>query len=245
MLQHGNPPRAAAHKNPHHGLYTGSAGPGRDHRLTAGHHLVLLAAFLLLALVACDRSAQDRGQDATATPRPARTNTVGTAADTPTTAAVVRATATIASLPTATLTPPPYPPPTRSSTSPCEHDYFFTPAPAPCPEGPPIETAAAEEPFTGGVMIWLQVTDSIYVFYPDGQYQRFEDTWTEDQPESDPTLTPPEDDLYQPIRGFGKVWREHPEVREALGWATSVELGFLRSEQGIRSLPIRRGRLAY
>jgi hypothetical protein len=32
--------------------------------------------------------------------------------------------------------------------------------------------------------------------------------------------------LYQPIRGFGKLWRTHPEVRDRLGWATAPEQGF-------------------
>ncbi|MFN2189329.1 MAG: hypothetical protein ACK2T3_11230, partial [Candidatus Promineifilaceae bacterium] len=32
--------------------------------------------------------------------------------------------------------------------------------------------------------------------------------------------------MYQPVRGFGKLWREHPEVQERLGWALSRELGF-------------------
>lgn len=35
-------------------------------------------------------------------------------------------------------------------------------------------------------------------------------------------LTPPPG-RYEPQRGFGKVWRDFPEVREALGWATLPE----------------------
>ncbi len=74
-------------------------------------------------------------------------------------------------------------------------------------------------------MIWLGATNSVIVLTPDQQWRRFEDTWTEEQPESDPGIVPP-DGRYQPIRGFGKVWREHPDVREKLGWALGVELGF-------------------
>jgi hypothetical protein len=147
-----------------------------------------------------------------ATPVPARTvpaTATGTPASTP--SLTVQATAAVPSTPTAI---------------PCAHDYFFTPAPPDCPQEAAVETAAAEQPFTGGVMIWLDATDAIYVFYPDGRWQRFADTWREGEPEGDPSLTPPPDH-YEPVRGFGKVWREHPAVQqEQLGWATSPELGY-------------------
>lgn len=109
---------------------------------------------------------------------------------------------------------------------PCDHSYFFEPAPALCPAGDSIISAAAEQPFEGGVMIWLEVTDSIYVFdRSDFSWQRFEDTWSEEQPESDPAIVPPAE-RFQPIRGFGKVWRDNPEVQDRLGWALGPELGF-------------------
>lgn len=108
---------------------------------------------------------------------------------------------------------------------PCVQDYFFEPAPALCPGGEPIASAAAEQPFEGGVLIWLEATDSIYVFYDDQRWQRLDDTWSEELPDSDPSLVPPEG-RFQPIRGFGKVWREQPEIRQLLGWALGVELAF-------------------
>lgn len=74
-------------------------------------------------------------------------------------------------------------------------------------------------------MIWLETTDSVYVFYKDQRWQRFDDDWSEDQLENDPTIIPPEG-LYQPIRGFGKVWREQADVRNELGWALGPELGY-------------------
>lgn len=113
--------------------------------------------------------------------------------------------------------------PTAAAT--CDHEYFFEPAPDSCPAGVPIASAAAEQPFEGGVMIWLEESDSVIVFFEDGRWQRFEDTWSEDQPESDPSLAPPAE-RFQPIRGFGKVWRERTPVREALGWALGVELAY-------------------
>jgi len=32
--------------------------------------------------------------------------------------------------------------------------------------------------------------------------------------------------LYQPVRGFGLVWREEPGVRDRLGWAVDREVGY-------------------
>ncbi|MBS1250972.1 MAG: hypothetical protein MAG451_00001 [Anaerolineales bacterium] len=79
-------------------------------------------------------------------------------------------------------------------------------------------------------MMWRGDTRTIYVLY-DGDapgasgrrsWDGFEDTWTPDQPESDPALQPPPD-RQQPVRGFGKVWRTQPGVRERLGWALAPE----------------------
>jgi len=173
---------------------------------------------MLLVLFALSGCAQD-GNNPTAppaTPPPALvTPTALAAAPTVTATPVARATATPAGAP---------------SPTPCAHDYFFSPAPAACPQEAPVEMAAAEQPFTGGVMIWLETAGAIYVFFPDGQWQRFADSWTEAEAESDPSLSPPAG-LFQPIRGFGKVWRENPDLQERLGWATSVELGYTSAVQ--------------
>lgn len=64
----------------------------------------------------------------------------------------------------------------------------------------------------------------IFVLYDDGQWEWYDDTWTSDQPESDPTIVPP-DGMVQPVRGFGKVWHENPEVMERLGWGLAPEQG--------------------
>jgi hypothetical protein len=74
-------------------------------------------------------------------------------------------------------------------------------------------------------MVWFEATDSIYVFYKDARWQRFDDAWSEDQAQSDPAFIPPAE-RFQPIRGFGKVWRENLNVRELLGWALGPELAF-------------------
>lgn len=116
---------------------------------------------------------------------------------------------------------------------PCEYAYFFDPAPEACPLYGPSETWAAEQPFENGRMVWLEevrgetfVTQrQILVFYNDGKYEQYQDTWMDGQPESDPSIVPPSG-LHQPIRGFGKLWRETPDVQNKLGWATEPELGF-------------------
>jgi hypothetical protein len=90
--------------------------------------------------------------------------------------------------------------------------------------------STAYEQFQNGMMIWIDVQDvynpihSVLVLYKDGTFARYEDTWAEGQPIDDPNINVP-DGLYQPVRGFGKVWRESPGVRDRLGWATEPEQG--------------------
>ena len=58
-----------------------------------------------------------------------------------------------------------------------------------------------------------------------GTWQRFPDAWQEGQPEADPALVPPEG-LVQPVRGFGKAWREQLGGPQAsIGWAAAPEEG--------------------
>ncbi len=89
----------------------------------------------------------------------------------------------------------------------------------------------AEQFFEHGVMIYRASTSSkvpvgwidiIYGGVP-VRYRSVTDLWAEGQPET-AGLTPPPGRL-EPKRGFGKVWREEPGVREALGWATTPERG--------------------
>jgi hypothetical protein len=109
----------------------------------------------------------------------------------------------------------------------------------PLAENPPIDVCpseaqvgpAAQQPFENGLMIWFGPSDTIFVMYDEGQlgaqrpFDTFEDTFEEGDPESDSDIVPP-DGLYQPVRGFGLIWRENPVVREQLGWATAPEAGF-------------------
>jgi len=144
---------------------------------------------------------------------------------------------------------------------PCRHPYFFTAETetdcsiayarqCPCPRHAAILTQATEQPFENGRMIWLQGTDDehshpnrIVVLYADVLYEGYtncyeakvyEDIWTPDQPDRDPDLTPPPG-RYQPIRGFGELWRGNTSVRERIGWATAPEQGFEGAWQKLSS----------
>jgi hypothetical protein len=87
----------------------------------------------------------------------------------------------------------------------------------------------AEQPFERGKMLWLQPNQQIWVISTDADgvnlWTVYEDTFVEGELEFDESIVPPSEALLQPVRGFGKLWRENPAVRDALGWATRIELG--------------------
>jgi hypothetical protein len=84
------------------------------------------------------------------------------------------------------------------------------------------------QPFEHGAMVWSNqigwfAQPVIYVLYNDGTFQRFEDTFDRATDPVEGEEAPPQG-FYEPILGFGKVWREQSGVREALGWATEEEI---------------------
>lgn len=111
-----------------------------------------------------------------------------------------------------------------------------TPTPRVSPTVDPFPTPTitqiqvAEQVFENGRMFWLQPTGQIWVMIVTsegrGTWQIYEDTFAEGDLEIDPDITPP-DGFEQPERGFGKLWRENPEIRDALGWAITPEFGFV------------------
>lgn len=88
-----------------------------------------------------------------------------------------------------------------------------------------LPMGAAVQPFEHGLMIWRGDTGEIYVLYDDHTWEVHVDDFQEGEPESDPALDAPRG-LHQPIRGFGKLWRSHDEMRDKLGWARGKEQGF-------------------
>jgi len=116
----------------------------------------------------------------------------------------------------------------------CPDVWFFPNPPSDCP-GPATYTKMAVQHFEHGVMIWTEWEDRIRVFYNDSQdvhLRRWEmrnNEWFPGMPESDPNIVPPPG-YYQPVRGFGKLWREGSHwdgtsIRDLLGWAIEPELG--------------------
>jgi hypothetical protein len=95
-----------------------------------------------------------------------------------------------------------------------------------CPTAGATSTAAAYQTFEYGLMFWRADEKAIYVLEADGTWDRYSDTWDSSQPPADPALTPPSD-LLQPVRGFGKVWREQLGGPVAsVGWALVEEQGY-------------------
>lgn len=99
------------------------------------------------------------------------------------------------------------------------------------PRGPALFGPGAYQGFERGVMLWRGETRQIYVLCGSSQagqvlngnrgYNYFSDTFEEGQ---DPGGGPgPQPGLYEPKRGFGKLWRESQRVRDCLGYATSPD----------------------
>lgn len=94
----------------------------------------------------------------------------------------------------------------------------------------------AEQPFENGRMFWLEPIDQIWVMIQNendnrsGIWMVFPDNFEEGDVEIDPKIVAPEG-LLQPERGFGKLWRDNPDVREALGWAKQGEIGHVSNYQ--------------
>jgi hypothetical protein len=122
----------------------------------------------------------------------------------------------------------PYASATVGVTLTCPHPWFFAPAPDVCAQDAALLSPSAEQQFEHGWMIWVGEEGIIYVLFDDELYttgwQAYTDEWDPGDPISDTTIIPP-DGFYQPLRGFGLVWRAQPLVRDRLGWAVVLEAG--------------------
>lgn len=105
----------------------------------------------------------------------------------------------------------------------CNGQWFFAqPMVNTCPAGPSMSSSAALLQFQQGYMVWIDVQDAIYVLYDSAntpRWEAFNDTFDDGMMEFDPHWGEGPPYTFQPHRGFGKVWRERPEVRQRLGWA--------------------------
>lgn len=137
---------------------------------------------------------------------------------------------------TATPAPPPAPtePPPTPTATPCPlavAEVFVARLTGPlaeamgCPQGKAELIATAAQRFQQGQMLWRGDRQVIYVLEADGRWSFFGDTWEDGDDPFDPSIIVPEG-LYQPVRGFGQVWRDQPGLRASLGYALAEETGF-------------------
>ncbi|MHB8625757.1 MAG: hypothetical protein ACYDBJ_22395 [Aggregatilineales bacterium] len=114
-----------------------------------------------------------------------------------------------------------------------------TATPNPAPTDTRTQMYIAQEDFQHGFMFWISSVTQIWVLLPSsdtavdqapthGQWQIFQDTYQNSEPETDPAFAPPAN-LYQPRRGFGKLWRSNTTIRGGLGWGTTPEFGLTTS----------------
>lgn len=126
---------------------------------------------------------------------------------------------------------------TTTVTVTCPYIYFFGPLPEmtdTCPLSEVTEVQAAHQLYERGEMIWRSDRQEITALYNDGTYERFEDTYQEDEEIDYPADLdePPAVDAL-PIRGFGKVWANNDSTRENLGWASGHEIAYTFTTQAI------------
>jgi len=131
----------------------------------------------------------------------------------------------------------------QPTSEPQPSEVVVLPAPFMC------KAEVVEQTYENGFMFWIGASTEercttnhtyepgsgeiwVAVFDEDprvGNWLIFVDDWDEDSDiEFDPDLEPPDDDLIQPMRGFGKVWREGltDDRQEELGWTTAPEFQF-------------------
>lgn len=96
---------------------------------------------------------------------------------------------------------------------------------------PRVNVRMAVQPFERGAMLWMEgfadrMPNIIWVVFYDNQrgslvWRNYIDDWREGMPVSGGEKPPT--GLYEPIRGFGKIWREDASLRNTLGWAAAPE----------------------
>jgi hypothetical protein len=93
-----------------------------------------------------------------------------------------------------------------------------------CPVSEAILIQGAFQPFEYGAMLWRVDELAVLVLREGGPWSQYSDTFDETKdPLYDPSLSAPEG-LHQPVRGFGKVWREQLGGPDSgIGWALAPE----------------------
>lgn len=174
----------------------------------------------------------------TATPEPTATTAVPTPTVAPTVAPTAQPTAAPTVAPTATTAPtltptatPAPPTPTATPTLPFPvvggfgqlyerngdvRDHIGL------PDGSEARVTGAYQVFEKGLMIWRGDSRTVYVLFNDqSAWYAFADSWTEGMDAGGGAG--PAAGQFKPKRGFGKVWREQPDVQKRLGYALSAD----------------------
>lgn len=170
----------------------------------------LEADFLLVTPTLPPSKTPSQTPTQTITPPPSNTPTV-----------TVTSTQTIPILPTSLIIPI-----TGVAVQPlaevCDSTWFFIqPRPQSCPTNPPLADQAVFQQFENGYMIWVRRPDAIYVMYNDGIVPRWEvyrDYFNEGMNQD--FIGSPPANRWEPVRGFGLLWRNNSAVRSRIGWAT-------------------------
>ncbi|TEU16375.1 MAG: hypothetical protein E3J21_10855 [Anaerolineales bacterium] len=141
--------------------------------------------------------------------------------------------------PTSTMKPPPpTPTPIPTPTPSCalepvgEFREAWNLEDLGCPEDEEKVIWCAWQEFEHGYMLWRIDNRKIYAFSLEGadggSWQEYDDTWADGKYpiDIDPSIVPPSEDMKQPKRGFGLVWREQLGGPESdIGWARMEETG--------------------
>jgi hypothetical protein len=112
-------------------------------------------------------------------------------------------------------------------------DPYTTHVPEQCPVSYPLMSNGAAQRFEHGMMMWIEAIAQIIVFFEDGQYRSFSNLPAPSTPQ--PVGDTPPDGFFEPISGFGMLWRgEVPgteDIRERLGWAVEQEFPTITAYQ--------------
>jgi len=198
---------------------------------------LLLGLFLVVAVIAGCAGPPPTVIYIVISPTPAD---VTETASTPSAATLESSEAAVAALPSETTIPPsstatpqdtntPTGVPTIAAT-PLPPTAAATNLPPNFPTPTIAQIQVAEQLFEHGRMFWIGPIQQIWVLKitstGQGTWSVYKDTFVDGEPENDPSLVPP-DGRYQPQRGFGKLWRESPGLRDALGWGVTPEFGYV------------------
>ena len=111
----------------------------------------------------------------------------------------------------------------------CPVQWFFGPPPEECPETDAQQTLIIEQQFQSGRMVYIGITNTVYILFNDGEspkWLQFENRYNpEIHPESQENFVPPPN-FYQPIGILGYVWRGNDTVRNRLQLGTNAQISF-------------------